>query len=481
MPWIVDKLVGIPIALIGIFIGALGYVLYILITLILFLTLYIVDIAFGIQKEIFSMDVVIIGWSITRDLANLGFVLVIILIALATIVRFEEYRAQKLLPKLIFAAIIVNFSLEICRVILDFTQKLSNFFISKIAPFESLGQTLGALFSPQKLSLSVLNLEGGGDSLTAKALTFTATPYFLAALNLLMIFALLALSFMLLIRFFYLAFLLILAPIVWLFWVVPGLSFQFQKWWDSFLKWSFFAPAVSFFLYLAFYSQKSFLKFLESYQNVPASDLTEIIKGAFLAGAQAVLIGGLIIGGIITAQQMGITGAKGAINIAQKTGNRFKTLATKTGQTGSALVFGRGRGKEFLEKAQTLGQNRGVIGRTFSYPIRRAAQFVATQVAQGKEIIKAKEKEIQDKKLDELAARFNLAKAPEQVAILKRFSEENKKINNKRKERDDISNEIRLNHQKIRALNLEIQNEMKKPEKKRDNANNRKRTYENNR
>jgi hypothetical protein len=53
--------------------------------------------------------------------ANLGFVLFIILIALATIVRYQDYEAKKLLPRLIAAAILVNFSIAIPTVILNFT------------------------------------------------------------------------------------------------------------------------------------------------------------------------------------------------------------------------------------------------------------------------------------------------------------------------------------------------------------------------
>src|SRR6185436_5859887 len=47
------------------------------------------------------------------------FVLGFIAIAMATILRFKEYEAKALLVKLIIAALLVNFSLVICGLMID--------------------------------------------------------------------------------------------------------------------------------------------------------------------------------------------------------------------------------------------------------------------------------------------------------------------------------------------------------------------------
>src|SRR3989344_1334499 len=80
-----------------------------------------------------------VGWQLVRDIANLGFVLVIIVIAFATILKFEQYGVAKLLPKLIAAAIIVNFSFAIAAVFINFTNILTNFFAERTLSSSTLG------------------------------------------------------------------------------------------------------------------------------------------------------------------------------------------------------------------------------------------------------------------------------------------------------------------------------------------------------
>ena len=56
------------------------------------------------------------GLDSTIKIANLAFVLAIIVIAFATIFRWENYAAKKMLPRLIIAALLVNFSFLIGEV-----------------------------------------------------------------------------------------------------------------------------------------------------------------------------------------------------------------------------------------------------------------------------------------------------------------------------------------------------------------------------
>ena len=46
------------------------------------------------------------GWILVRDLCNMFFILIILVIAFATILRIESYNAKKLLPKLLIMVII---------------------------------------------------------------------------------------------------------------------------------------------------------------------------------------------------------------------------------------------------------------------------------------------------------------------------------------------------------------------------------------
>ena len=87
--------------------------------------------ALNLNNQIMDSSVIEIGWTISRDIANLGFVLIIIMIAFTTILRIETYQTKKLLTKLIIIALLINFSLVFAGIFLDFSGMLTNFFIDK--------------------------------------------------------------------------------------------------------------------------------------------------------------------------------------------------------------------------------------------------------------------------------------------------------------------------------------------------------------
>jgi len=277
-----------------------------------------------------SNSLVHIGWRIVRDIANLGFVLVIIVIAIATMLRFKQYHISKLLPKLIAAAIIVNFSFAIGAVFISFSNVLTNFFAARALPEKTVGglsgwdlsTSLADAFGPQRFFIETNPLppnpdeESGGGFGTAvllsiAGLVFTVIFTFLGAL------VLLGFAFLLLIRYLYLTFLMILAPLVWLFWVIPLLEEQFHKWWTKFLQWVFFAPASMFFVYLALVSIQELGK--TQLNLIKGSNaFTGSLQNIMIQGAQMVVLGGILIGGLIIAQKMSINFASNAVNAAKE-------------------------------------------------------------------------------------------------------------------------------------------------------------------
>ena len=53
---------------------------------------------------------IVLGWTIVRDVCNMFFVVIMLVIAFATVLRIENYSYKKLLPKLVIMAILINFS-----------------------------------------------------------------------------------------------------------------------------------------------------------------------------------------------------------------------------------------------------------------------------------------------------------------------------------------------------------------------------------
>lgn len=317
-------------------------------------------------------SVVYVGWEIARDIANLGFVIVIVIIGVATIFRFKDYSAKQLLPKLIAAAILVNFSLSLAGVLIGFSHVVTKYFFNAVESSGSttkLVETISGAFDPQALFVESSEpepidpaeeaggLSGFGTSmlLDIAGLFFTVIFIFTAA------FVLLAFALMLLLRYIWLSFLLVLAPIVWLFWVMPSLSKQFTKWWDRFFQWVFFAPAVSFFFYLALLSVS---KMKRGAGAISASAFTKNsgISTLMMQGAKMVVLVGLLVGGLMVAQSMSIGGAKMMSGFASKQGKKAKAWVenkTKTGvsqATTRALMSDSARST--VGKIQTMGKDK---------------------------------------------------------------------------------------------------------------------------
>ena len=80
-------------------------------------------------------------WYIMLGLANIGLVIAMIFMAIATILRIEKYSWKKMLPKLLLVALLVNFSLVILGIFVDMSNYLSISFLSPVSNY-SLGDTI---------------------------------------------------------------------------------------------------------------------------------------------------------------------------------------------------------------------------------------------------------------------------------------------------------------------------------------------------
>ncbi len=364
--------------------------------------------------------IVTIGWEITRDIANLGFVLVIILIALATIVRYQDYGAKKLLPRLIGAALLVNFSLSIAGVFIGFSNILTKYFMNAVtesgsAEVTGIGttkftETLAGAFNPQNLFTEPSEpepidpdeeaggLTGFGTSIlmNISGLVFTVIFIFIAA------FVLFTFGIMLLIRYVELSILLILAPIAWLFWVIPQLSDQFSKWWSKFAKWVFFAPAVAFFFYLALVSVEQMNK------GMGAVSKSEFFKNGFLAamanqGVRMVILVGFLIGGLIVADSMGVTVAKKAHDIMKKGSDKAKKWVAGKAKD-SAMTAGRRAITAGTDEKGKTGLNRLATRLEGS---KIAQQLGVAGLARGASVISSKAQATGKKNADEEKKKYD--------------------------------------------------------------------------
>ncbi len=317
--------------------------------------------------DLASNRLVGVGWQITRDVANLGFVLIIVIIAIATILRREEYGVQKLLPKLIAAAILVNFSLTIAGVFVDFSHVITKFFFDRIQGGD-IADVLAGAFQPQTLfqtsqQHALTAAAGGADTLTTGLMNLI----FIIIFTLVGAFTILAFAVLLLLRYLHLSFLGVVAPIIWLFWIVPQLSSQFGKWWTSFFRWTFFAPASAFFMYLAIQALNG-LKTLTDAQGSVFGTLDGDLQNILRIGSQMIVTTGIMLGGLIIADKMGVKGASGAMALGGKLSGAAKGWvgARTAGLRDRAITAGAGsqitKGRSLLEMAAGGLRGLPVIG-----------------------------------------------------------------------------------------------------------------------
>ncbi|MDO8585211.1 MAG: hypothetical protein Q7R85_03815 [bacterium] len=317
-------------SLLGVLGGAVGFVAYYIANFLNFVIVklftfagFLIDLGITLNQGIIQHGLVRVGWLITRDVANLGFTIGIIAIAFATILRMEQFGPKKLLGKLIIVALLINFSLAIPGVILDATHVFSKFFMSKItgdsAELQKFSESIANAFNMQGMlkepTAAALNVESISD-----VVTLISTVLFMALFGTLGVIALGATAYMVLYRYMVLTFLFIVAPLAWISLFLPGFGKHWKEWWDMFLKWALFLPFMTFFFYLAIYATQSAgeIGIVGAINAQTSQSLSGIASLATLGGVlgQMVVILGLLIGGLMVSQKMGIAGAAAAVGMA---------------------------------------------------------------------------------------------------------------------------------------------------------------------
>lgn len=358
----------------------ISYIVGFLASIVVLLGGALTNFALAWNYAILANPIIEVGWQITMGIANLGFVLFIIVIAIATILRFQQYGAKDALGKLIAVALLVNFSLVFAGVFIDFSNMLTRFFINNItgAGLSGLGTALVAPINPQKfLEIKDTNEIEAFAASFGGTLKNIAGAFFSAVFTLITGFCLLAIATMLLVRFVSLSVLLVLAPLACLFIILPATKKLWDQWWGEFMKWILFAPIVSFFFYLTVYLSTKFDEITKglsleaqgigkgteayiAFGNIPTKDF-------FTSVANLVITVGFLIGGLMAANSMGITGSKAFLGVAQSAGKWARGAIRDKGLQWTA---GSAWGRKISENLQGTGLKRGGFARAISAPLR---------------------------------------------------------------------------------------------------------------
>lgn len=202
--------------------------------------------------------VVDIGWTFTRDFANMFFILILVFIGLATILKIKDYEAKKTLPLLILIALLINFSPVVVGFVVDITNLITNFFLNQIGSFDwnTFKTILEMVWGPLKTSLgSFVDFKADFLQVIGQVTTVAVFGLVLIAFFTYATATYVVVSVFLFARILYLWILTILAPIAFLSYVFPATRkiymIGWDNWWGQLLQWSIIGIPIGFFLYLS--------------------------------------------------------------------------------------------------------------------------------------------------------------------------------------------------------------------------------------
>ena len=193
-----------------------------------------------------------LAWVIMRNISNVAFIVafLVIIYSQLTSVGISNYGVKKMLPRLVIAAVLVNLSFTICAILLDLSNVTGYAFQDAFMGIKNTISTVGENTSTwtwsEVISTALSNgaLAVGAGYAVSLALTTEILPMLVPAATL----AGLTLLFILLImaaRQALIIILIIVSPLAFVCYLLPGTEKWFKKWRDLFFTMLVFFPAFA--------------------------------------------------------------------------------------------------------------------------------------------------------------------------------------------------------------------------------------------
>lgn len=193
---------------------------------------------------------VINGWVIVRDVANMFFVVVLLVIAFGTMLGSEEYHYKKLLPKMLVLAVLVNFSRTIVGVMVDFAQVIMLTFVNGFKA--AAGGNFANIFAITELLK--FKKENCGPSGSVSSWDIFGATLLAFIMTLVSIITATVILGVLVFRVIVIWMLTILSPFAFLLGTIPQGQKYYAQWWEEFKNQTVAGPMLAFFLWLALVS-----------------------------------------------------------------------------------------------------------------------------------------------------------------------------------------------------------------------------------
>lgn len=270
------------------------------------------------------------GLGITQSLVNMGFVLILVYIALVTILNLQGYETKKLLVTFVVVALLVNFAPVFCGLIVDASNIVMNFFIfGGFSGDEGIGAS-PILEGSQKLVDSATEEPKTWGTVISNAVkVFLLVVYFLIVAVIYLLYALLFA-----VRYYIIWILVILSPIAFAGYILPATrrEITINKWWNLFLQWTLIGAIGAFFLFLGESYINSMMEEKEIREFAPSAETTDKDEAENLGLSISFVLFPIILSGLglFFTLHLSAMGAQGAMKWGKRAAKSPVALAGKT-------------------------------------------------------------------------------------------------------------------------------------------------------
>lgn len=331
-------------------------------------------------------------WKVIRDICNLAFIFGFIYVGFSAIISSLNHGTKTMLAQIIIGAILINFSLYITKVVIDFSnftavQIYNNITIDHVNDDNQLNisdgfaHTIGLQTAYGKVDPNTLGKVAGDGGFW---FYFIATIFFLV-----LGFVLAAGGILIAIRFIALLMIMIFSPILFAATVFPKTAEHASDLWHKLFSYAFFAPVYLILLLISLMILTGFTKaIVGANKDLATGFTTSSDAGSFgIVGVFVIAILFLIFA-LHAAQSMGVMGGKLAVKIGGDIKNRGQKILTNSAlgtarATGNLALWGPrvavrktvGESSKAALKAFDKWQahepeNRGRFGKTMDKALR---------------------------------------------------------------------------------------------------------------
>ena len=314
-----------------------------------------------------DLPIVDIGWKIIRDISNIVFIFIALWSGISITLGLGDNGSKGwgLLAQMVLVALFINFSLFITKAVVDASNIAALHFYNLIRT-EGQGDAWdGGLSSAfmQGLRIQTIydpsTLRGGGSGANTSSYTGGAINmfniiligFFGSIFMLVAAFVFFAAAIMFIIRIITLVMLMVLSPLAFVSWLLPGASGLASTWWSKLWSQSFFAPLYLALAYIVVATINS-PAFRDSFDKLAnngtlAAALTGTTYTPVIIIFNFIILIGLMVGCLVVAQSLGARGS----DLMMSWGQKLKGEGTSFLARGAVRGFGLGKkGEDWQEK-----------------------------------------------------------------------------------------------------------------------------------